>query len=192
MTALLKDILKKYNIKLRIHNPGLACLLVKSVKIKNMKKKIFALSLLVSFAATAQEKNNPNVSMFPKPEIGYKQVVIGLSEKQQEENYKIELFAGRMVGTDECNRYFLSGEIKEENLEGWGYTYYTFSTNGSIGSTMMACPDAKREEKFVTAPGMTIRYNSKLPVVIYVPNDYEIRYKIWETGNEMQRTKVNM
>jgi len=34
-----------------------------------------------------------------------------------------------------------------------------------------------------------IRYNSRLPVVIYSPEGVEIRYRIWEAGEEQVISK---
>jgi ecotin len=50
---------------------------------------------------------------------------------------------------------------------------------------MMACPPEKTKEEYVRLPatGQLDGYNSKLPVVVYVPSDYEVRYRIWNTDN---------
>ena len=54
---------------------------------------------------------------------------------------------------------------------------------------MMACPDQKKTKKFVTASlgddGM-LRYNSKLPIVIYAPENVEVKYRIWEAQEAVQ------
>ena len=57
-------------------------------------------------------------------------------------------------------------------------------------STLMAPPpgtsDAKR---FVTAAPLRIAYNSRLPVVVYVPQGYEVRYRIWEASADNFRAE---
>lgn len=54
---------------------------------------------------------------------------------------------------------------------------------------MMACPDGKKEQKFVTAylgdAGM-VRYNSKLPIVVYTPANVEVKYRIWKAEDKVQ------
>jgi ecotin len=42
-------------------------------------------------------------------------------------------------------------------------------------------PDAPKVERFITLGGDSylIRYNSHLPVVVYVPEGVEVRYRIW-------------
>lgn len=44
-------------------------------------------------------------------------------------------------------------------------------------------PDKKPVEAFVSyAPFGPFRYNSRLPVVVYVPQGYEVRYRLWKTA----------
>ena len=51
-------------------------------------------------------------------------------------------------------------------------------------STMMACPDNTTVEAFVPVrgEGTFLRYNSKLPVVVFVPEGFELRWRIWQAG----------
>ena len=56
-------------------------------------------------------------------------------------------------------------------------------------STMMACPDQQKTKKFVTASlgdDAMLRYNSKLPIVIYAPENVEVKYRIWEAQEAVQ------
>ncbi|MNY77756.1 Ecotin precursor [compost metagenome] len=50
----------------------------------------------------------------------------------------------------------------------------------------MACPDSSRKQAFVPVGGepMLVRYNSKLPLVIYAPADVEVRYRIWSATED--------
>lgn len=120
---------------------------------------------------------------FPKEKKGYKRYVILLPAKGNaaEADLKLELIPGKVMPTD-CNTRSLNGKIVEKDLKGWGYTYYEFATNGTVTATMMACPDGKKVEKFVGARPEQIRYNSKLPVVVFVPEGYELKYRIWSAG----------
>lgn len=48
-------------------------------------------------------------------------------------------------------------------------------------STLMACLDDTKHEAFVSMQDAPlIRYNSKLPVVIYAPEDVTVKYRIWQ------------
>ncbi|MNN83904.1 Ecotin precursor [compost metagenome] len=56
-------------------------------------------------------------------------------------------------------------------------------------STLMACPDGKSTQDFVpvVGDGFLLRYNSKLPIVLYVPKDIEVRYRIWSASNKVEK-----
>ncbi|MCG8509052.1 MAG: ecotin family protein, partial [Rhodospirillales bacterium] len=52
-------------------------------------------------------------------------------------------------------------------------------------------PNAPKVERFVKLGGepYLIRYNSRLPVVVYVPQEAEVRYRIWRADEEMSVMK---
>ena len=52
----------------------------------------------------------------------------------------------------------------------------------------MACPGQKKEQRFipVVGEGFLLRYNSKLPIVVYAPKDVEVRYRIWSASEKVE------
>jgi ecotin len=49
----------------------------------------------------------------------------------------------------------------------------------------MACPDNTKKKTFVrSSDEPLLRYNSRLPLVVFAPVDVEIRYRIWRAGRE--------
>ncbi|EIZ8955076.1 serine protease inhibitor ecotin [Cronobacter sakazakii] len=147
----------------------------------------------ISGSVFAAEKTSENIAPFPKAEKGMVRQVIDLPERQDEASYKVELVIGQTLDVD-CNKHQLAGKFERKTLEGWGYDYYTFESaknaDGSVmyTSTIMACPDGKKEKKFVTANlgenGM-LNYNSKLPVVVYAPENIDVKYRLWKADETL-------
>ncbi|HRO76739.1 MAG TPA: ecotin family protein [Crocinitomicaceae bacterium] len=144
-------------------------------------KNTFLASLLTFFSLGLFAQNTKDISMFPEPTEGFKKVVIYLPEKKNEDLLQLEIVVGKNAEVDKCNNHFLMGDLKEMDLSGWGYTYYNFKSSGDIAGTKMGCPTNETVTKFVMAKSKIIRYNSKIPVVIYVPNGTDVKYKVWKT-----------
>ena len=55
------------------------------------------------------------------------------------------------------------------------------------GTAMAVNPNAPKPDRFITLGGepYIIRYNSRMPIVIYVPESVEVRYRIWTTYDEL-------
>lgn len=122
---------------------------------------------------------------FPKIKEGMIRHVLLLPElsNKEEMNRKVEIFIGKNMMLD-CNQHRLEGKVETKYLDGFGYEYYVLETTGFVQSTLMLCPDEKKTKQFVYTPSFTTYYDSKRPLVIYMPNSkrYEIRYKIWKAG----------
>ena len=128
-----------------------------------------------------------NMKAFPPPDQGQIRYVIHLAEQDNELNYQVELIVGQTVKIDESNQYFFGGQIKKESIVGWGFTRYVVSELGPMAGTLMAVdPNAPKVDRFVRLGGepYLIRYNSRLPVVVYVPEGVEVRYRIWRAEPE--------
>ncbi len=128
-------------------------------------------------AATLKELDH-----FPKAKDSQERFVIFPEPKgslEAKAGYQVQLIPGKTMQVD-CNQHFLSGSLTEKTVEGFGYTYYEFVSNGQVGSTLMGCPDNKMTEKYVSGETKMLRYNSRLPIVVYVPKGFELKYKIWE------------
>ncbi|MEQ4619048.1 MAG: serine protease inhibitor ecotin [Corticimicrobacter sp.] len=122
------------------------------------------------------------LSPFPEPEKEWARSVIHVPQQVNEEDYKVEIIAGKTLEID-CNHHILPASYKEETVQGWGYDYYVIEPEeGKMISTMMACQGPRKNQFVSTANGPGIvRYNSRLPIVVYTPKDTEVRYRIWKT-----------
>lgn len=140
-----------------------------------------------AFAQKKAEKfEKLQIEMFPKAKEGYKQVYIQLPIAKNESDLKVEVFVGVEKMLD-CNNYSLMGEMKSQDLQGWGYNYYEVESKGETAGTLMGCLEQKPTKKFVTLQPEILRYNSKLPLVFYVPKDIEVRYRVLRPDTAMKK-----
>ncbi len=147
------------------------------------KAMILTLTCLMGFSATfaaANENGKTKIDMFPRAQEGYVQYVIEVPKTDNDYAHKIALRIGKTILTD-CNHQSFHGKVEEVSLKGWGYTYLEVSDIRTGVSTMMACSEPKTE-KFISLQDTLRRYNSRLPLVVYVPQGYEVRYHIWSAS----------
>lgn len=130
-----------------------------------------------------------HMKAFPPADEGMVRYVLQLPEAEDETALQVELLVGKTVKVDEVNRFFFLGKIESEVIKGWGFPRYLVKSIGAMGSTLMAVdPAAPKVARFVpvgTSPYL-IRYNSRLPMVVYVPEGAEVRYRLWSAGTEIK------
>jgi ecotin len=151
--------------------------------------KMCSITALSVFFAVISAHAADNMKAFPPAEEGMVRYVLQLPTQDDESIFKVELMVGKTVQIDEKNRYFFGGNIEKEIIEGWGYPRYNVSKMGPMAGTLMAVdPDAPKVARFIALGGepYIIRYNSRLPIVVYVPEGVEVRYRIWTTGAEFK------
>ena len=151
----------------------------------------FAFLLTIPIVATAQTHDEVvhELKAFPPAGEGMCRYVIFLPAEKDEELLKIQLVVGRSVKLDSKNRYFFGGRLETVPIPGWGYDRYVLKSLGPMAGTLMAVdPNAPKFERFITLGGepALMRYNSRLPLVIYVPTGGEVRYRIWSADQKIQ------
>ena len=59
------------------------------------------------------------------------------------------------------------------------------------GTLIAPSPGTKPAERFVTLGGepKLLRYNSRLPLVVYVPEDVEVRWRAWRADTKTKTAK---
>jgi ecotin len=149
--------------------------------------KTWATALLLFLCAVPAGLAADNMKAFPPAGAGMVRHVLHLPPQADEAGFKVELIVGRTVEIDAGNRYFFGGRIEEETIKGWGFPRFVVSKLGPMAGTLMAVdPNLPKVVRFITLGGepYLIRYNSRLPVVVYVPEGVEVRYRIWTAGAE--------
>lgn len=139
---------------------------------------------LMTFGSAAD-----NMKAFQPAEGGMTRHVLNFEPRENEAAFKVEIIVGKTVELETANSYFFGGKIEAENIEGWGFTRYVVKGIGPLAGTRMAVdPATPKAKRFITLGGepYLIRYNSKLPVVVYVPEGAEVRYRFWQATPEMK------
>ena len=150
-------------------------------------KTVYSVAVLSFLMALSSVLAADNMKAFPPADQGMVRYVLQLPKQHDEFAFKVELIVGKTVKVDQRNRYFFGGKIEAENIKGWGFTRYVVSQLGPMGGTRMAVdPNEPKVKRFITLHGepYTIRYNSRLPVVVYAPEGVEVRYRIWSATPE--------
>lgn len=141
--------------------------------------------MMILMAATLHASDE--LKAFPQVAEGMSRHVISLPAEKNEELLKVELLVGKRAMLDPANRYFFGGLLEKQTLEGWGYDYFILKSLGPMAGTLMAIdPRVPKMERFITLAGepQLHRYNSRLPLVVYVPLGVEVRYRIWRGDQE--------
>jgi ecotin len=142
----------------------------------------YFVSVLAFLSILPAVQGADNMKAFPPAEEGMVRHVLQLPKQADEAAFKVELIAGKTVKVDAGNNYFFGGKIEAKNIEGWGFTRYVVSKLGPMAGTRMAVdPNLPKVDRFIPMGGEPdlIRYNSRLPLVVYAPEGVEVRYRIW-------------
>ena len=130
---------------------------------------------------------------YPAAAAGKTRHVILLPHKERgvEDDFKVEIVAGRTIDTDGVNTYRFGGEFRERDIPGWGFSYFEVDALTAPISTRIApAPGTPTVKAFAPGPRMLVRYNSRLPLVVYAPEGTEIRWRLWRAEGQPQPAGV--
>jgi ecotin len=152
-----------------------------------IQKSIALLGILNLLSATLSVQAADNLKAYSPAGPRMVRHVLQLPKQADENDFKVELIIGKTAQVDAVNNYFFAGKIEEKTIAGWGFPRYDVSKLGPLAGTLMAPGlDAPKVNRFITLGGepYLIRYNSRLPVVVYVPEGVEVRYRLWSAAPE--------
>ena len=152
-------------------------------------KKVYFITAFAFLSSMLSVQAADNMKAFPPAEEGMVRHVLQLPKQDDESGFKVELIVGKTVQVDERNRYFFGGKIEEKTIKGWGFPHYNLRKLGPMVGTRMAInPDTPKVNRFVTLGGepYLIRYNNRLPIVVYAPKGVEVRYRVWSAGPDVK------
>lgn len=161
-----------------------------------MRPALLCLALACSLVTVSADEKPKRASdgsswekAYPAPKAGYRRVVIHLEAKPDEDDWRVEVVVGQVRETDGVNRVGLMGRLEEKTVEGWGYTYLEAPVSQGAFSTKIGVPSDKPPvQAFVTFPARgPFRYNSRLPLVIYLPEGYEARHRLWKAVTPFEK-----
>ncbi len=110
-----------------------------------------------------------------------------VEDEEDEDALRVELQVGKTIETDGFNRYFFGGALEKVPIPGWGFERLVLKELGPLASTkMMPPPGSAPVKQFVRLGGEPelLRYNSRLPIAVYVPEDVEVKYRFWRADKE--------
>ncbi|TCM67252.1 ecotin [Acinetobacter calcoaceticus] len=164
-----------------------------------MKKILISTAILsvlainMTHAATASDsKKLKDVAPYPIATKDSNRNVIWLAPQKDEALYKVEIVATKS-GMKDCNNIWFGANLTEKPLEGWGYNYYNITEVKGPMSTQRGCMNnskTKTNLPIQLGDKSIVRYNSKLPIVVYAPNDVTISYRIWSAPQVTQSATI--
>ncbi|MCG6878775.1 MAG: ecotin family protein [Deltaproteobacteria bacterium] len=151
---------------------------------------IYSICIFMILCSIVPVQAADNMKAFPPSEEGMVRYVLQLPKQDDESLYKVELIVGKIVKVDKRNKYFFGGKIEVETIKGWGFPRYNVTKLGPMVGTIIAIdPNEPKVNKFIKLGGeaFLIRYNSRLPIVVYAREGVEVRYRIWSADHKTKK-----
>lgn len=115
----------------------------------------------------------------PAPRAGLNRHVLNLPPRTDVGGRQIELVAGRTITVD-CNRHGMQGRFEAQPWpeRGADANFWVLQGSGQIISTRMGCPPGTERSAFVGTQPLFVPYRSEPPLVLFVPQGQQVRYRL--------------
>ena len=132
-----------------------------------------------------------DLGVFPTTIDGKRRHVIELPKVVDQNRFMVELVPGRIELAD-CNQRIYRARIERATLDGWGYSYFVLADPQPAASTLKACPDNSKSRRFVRVrgDGLMLPYNSALPLVVFLPDGFQLKYRIWRADKNYSDARM--
>lgn len=122
---------------------------------------------------------------YPAAPEGMERKVILLPHKERgiDDDFRVELVVGRTVPTDGVNIHRFGGELDEVDIPGWGFSYYKVDGDLAQPASTRIAGTGETKPRFVPGPTRLVPYNSRLPLVVMVPQGCELRWRVWKAAD---------
>lgn len=106
-------------------------------------------------------------------------------------DWRVQLLVGKELELD-CNLHRFTGRLRSEPVLGSGYTVYRAEQIGVMLSTRKACPGEALTKQFIPLGGQpfVLPFNASVPVVVYVPLGFQVRYRLWKAEKNIQPAQL--
>ncbi len=127
------------------------------------------------------------LSQYPEAAEGMKRCVIGINEVKASQ-VSLEFYVGKETEID-CNKHWLQGQFDKQFDKASGIYFFEFNGNGDIMSTRMGCPESSKKMAFISGKPVRVDLKPNNLFVIYLPEDLELRYNLWENSTGYKTAK---
>ena len=152
----------------------------------SVRYRVWEAGTTYPFPPTPRYANTHVLSAFPREKEGFNRFVLLLPEILDTQERKVEIIVGQMAYVD-CNRHILGGTFSREIVDGWGFDYLVFRSDGIMAATRMACVEPAVFSFVAASQTEFVRYNIQMPIVVFAPIGFEVRYRVWEAPEVYSR-----
>lgn len=148
---------------------------------------------MIASRESASTEAQKALEAFPAAGDGQQRWLIWLTadpDNTDEASLRVEVRVGLRAEVDGVNRHRLSGELHKRSVEGWGFDSYNYEGESQVASTRMGTRGATVQSALVWTTSQLVRYNSRLPLVVYMPSHLCLSYRVLAPVTEYKQVPV--